>query len=171
MNPADTIGDKIATASATASRLQVHARQLETDRDAALEALSTLRTADVASRDAATAAQAEVLEALADYRAARRQSELLGTAMLERAEDNLRLTQEAFEAGKVGSPAITTAQDNLINVRRSYLDALGALILSVGSVLSKIILPGTIIPIGIITSLVGIPFFLFLVLRHKKASW
>ncbi|WP_168016398.1 FecCD family ABC transporter permease [Halomonas salinarum] len=47
----------------------------------------------------------------------------------------------------------------------------GALILSVGSVLSKIILPGTIIPIGIITSLVGIPFFLFLVLSHKKASW
>ncbi|MDV6318622.1 iron ABC transporter permease [Chromohalobacter sp. HP20-39] len=47
----------------------------------------------------------------------------------------------------------------------------GALILSVGSVLSKIILPGTIIPIGIITSLVGIPFFLFLVLNHKKASW
>ena len=47
----------------------------------------------------------------------------------------------------------------------------GALILSVGSVISKIIIPGTIIPIGIITSLVGIPFFLFLVLNHKKASW
>ncbi|MDN3523942.1 iron ABC transporter permease [Halomonas sabkhae] len=47
----------------------------------------------------------------------------------------------------------------------------GALILSVGSVLSKVIIPGTIIPIGIITSLVGIPFFLFLVLNHKKASW
>ncbi|PTL90155.1 iron-siderophore ABC transporter permease [Halomonas litopenaei] len=47
----------------------------------------------------------------------------------------------------------------------------GALILSIGSVLSKVILPGTIIPIGIITSLVGIPFFLFLVLNHKKASW
>ncbi|WP_355660537.1 FecCD family ABC transporter permease [Halomonas salifodinae] len=47
----------------------------------------------------------------------------------------------------------------------------GALILSVGSVLSKIIIPGTIIPIGIITSLVGIPFFLFLILSHKKASW
>ncbi|PXX94840.1 FecCD family ABC transporter permease [Halomonas sp. LBP4] len=47
----------------------------------------------------------------------------------------------------------------------------GALILSIGSVLSKIIIPGTIIPIGIITSLVGIPFFLFLVLSHKKASW
>ncbi|MBK80011.1 MAG: hypothetical protein CMQ43_03740 [Gammaproteobacteria bacterium] len=77
------------------------------------------------------AVRRQVLEALADYRAARRQSELLGTSMLERAEENLRLTREGFEAGKVGSPAITTAQDNLINVRRSYLDALGALILSV----------------------------------------
>ncbi|MFI0474200.1 FecCD family ABC transporter permease [Halomonas sp. HMF6819] len=47
----------------------------------------------------------------------------------------------------------------------------GALILSVGSVISKLVIPGTIIPIGIITSLVGIPFFLFLVLNHKKASW
>lgn len=47
----------------------------------------------------------------------------------------------------------------------------GALILSVGSVISKSVIPGTIIPIGIITSLVGIPFFLFLVLNHKKASW
>ncbi|GAB2789840.1 iron ABC transporter permease [Halomonas shantousis] len=47
----------------------------------------------------------------------------------------------------------------------------GALILSVGSVLSKVIIPGTVIPIGIITSLVGIPFFLFLVLNHRKAAW
>ncbi|NRB55029.1 MAG: iron ABC transporter permease [Salinicola sp.] len=47
----------------------------------------------------------------------------------------------------------------------------GALMLSVGSVLSKVIIPGTIIPIGIITSLVGIPFFLFLILNHKKNAW
>ncbi|WP_280562608.1 MULTISPECIES: iron ABC transporter permease [unclassified Chromohalobacter] len=47
----------------------------------------------------------------------------------------------------------------------------GALILSIGSVLSKVLIPGTVIPIGIITSLVGIPFFLFLVLNNKKASW
>lgn len=47
----------------------------------------------------------------------------------------------------------------------------GALILSIGSVLSKVLIPGTVIPIGIITSLVGIPFFLFLVLSNKKASW
>jgi iron complex transport system permease protein len=37
----------------------------------------------------------------------------------------------------------------------------------VGSILSKVILPGTIIPIGIVTSLVGIPFFLWLILSRK----
>ncbi|WP_438765904.1 FecCD family ABC transporter permease [Kushneria sp. TE3] len=47
----------------------------------------------------------------------------------------------------------------------------GALILSVGSVISKTLIPGTVIPIGIITSLVGIPFFLFLVLNQKKSTW
>ncbi|REC93440.1 FecCD family ABC transporter permease [Kushneria indalinina] len=47
----------------------------------------------------------------------------------------------------------------------------GALILSVGSVISKMLIPGTVIPIGIITSLVGIPFFLFLVLNQKKSTW
>ncbi|MTH76563.1 FecCD family ABC transporter permease [Paracoccus aestuariivivens] len=47
----------------------------------------------------------------------------------------------------------------------------GALILSVGSVLSKMIIPGTVIPIGIITSIVGIPFFLYLILSRRGASW
>lgn len=47
----------------------------------------------------------------------------------------------------------------------------GALILSVGSVLSKMIIPGTVIPIGIITSIVGIPFFLYLILSRRGTSW
>ncbi|WP_148252584.1 FecCD family ABC transporter permease [Aidingimonas lacisalsi] len=47
----------------------------------------------------------------------------------------------------------------------------GALILSIGSILSKTVMPGTIIPIGIVTSLVGIPFFLCLILSHKRALW
>ena len=47
----------------------------------------------------------------------------------------------------------------------------GALILSVGSILSKMVIPGTVIPIGIVTSLVGIPFFLYLILNRKAASW
>jgi len=47
----------------------------------------------------------------------------------------------------------------------------GALILSAGSILSKTIIPGTVIPIGIVTSLVGIPFFLYLILNRRAASW
>ncbi|MDB6454816.1 FecCD family ABC transporter permease [Falsirhodobacter sp. 20TX0035] len=47
----------------------------------------------------------------------------------------------------------------------------GALILSLGSILSKTVIPGTIIPIGIVTSLVGIPFFLYLILNRRVASW
>lgn len=44
----------------------------------------------------------------------------------------------------------------------------GALIMSASSILSKTILPGTILPIGIITSLIGIPFFLALIFRQVR---
>ncbi|MBM3606012.1 MAG: iron ABC transporter permease [Alphaproteobacteria bacterium] len=47
----------------------------------------------------------------------------------------------------------------------------GALILSVGSVLSKTIIPGTVIPIGIVTAIAGIPFFLYLILSRRGSSW
>lgn len=43
----------------------------------------------------------------------------------------------------------------------------GALLLSVASTISKIIIPGTIFPIGIITSIIGVPFFFILILRKK----
>lgn len=43
----------------------------------------------------------------------------------------------------------------------------GALILSLASVASKNIIPGVLIPVGIVTSLVGIPFFLSIVLRRN----
>ncbi|MBL1420687.1 MAG: iron ABC transporter permease [Alphaproteobacteria bacterium] len=47
----------------------------------------------------------------------------------------------------------------------------GALILSVASIISKMITPGIIYPIGMITSLIGVPFFLSLVLKQRKRSW
>ena len=47
----------------------------------------------------------------------------------------------------------------------------GALILSATSVLSKAILPGAVLPIGIITALVGVPFFATLILTHGRRSW
>lgn len=44
---------------------------------------------------------------------------------------------------------------------------LGALVLSMALVASKNIVPGTLIPVGIVTSLVGVPFFLSIILRHR----
>jgi iron complex transport system permease protein len=49
--------------------------------------------------------------------------------------------------------------------------AAGAIILSAASTLSKGITPGVIYPIGIITALVGVPFFLSLVLSIRRETW
>jgi iron complex transport system permease protein len=49
--------------------------------------------------------------------------------------------------------------------------AAGALILSIASTLSKAITPGVIYPIGIITALVGVPFFVSLILSIRKETW
>lgn len=43
----------------------------------------------------------------------------------------------------------------------------GALILSLASIASKLIVPGLILPIGIVTALIGIPLFLALVLTRR----
>ncbi|WP_312055443.1 iron ABC transporter permease [Pantoea brenneri] len=53
---------------------------------------------------------------------------------------------------------------------RFYLPAsalVGALVLSLASVASKNLIPGVIIPVGIVTSLIGVPFFLSIILRHR----
>jgi iron complex transport system permease protein len=44
----------------------------------------------------------------------------------------------------------------------------GALLLSLASVASKIILPGVIIPVGIVTTLVGVPIFVVLVFSRGR---
>lgn len=49
--------------------------------------------------------------------------------------------------------------------------AAGALMLSASHALSLSIRPGLAIPIGIITALVGVPFFLFIILTRKRALW
>lgn len=56
---------------------------------------------------------------------------------------------------------------------RFYLPAsalAGALILSLASLVSKNIIPGVLIPVGIITSLIGIPFFLAIILRTTSGG-
>ena len=47
----------------------------------------------------------------------------------------------------------------------------GALILSGTSIASKAITPGVVYPIGMITSLIGIPFFVSLILSQRKRHW
>lgn len=47
----------------------------------------------------------------------------------------------------------------------------GALMLSLTSIVSKSVLPGVVFPIGIITALVGVPFFISLILTNVRRSW
>ena len=46
--------------------------------------------------------------------------------------------------------------------------AFGALLLSIASVVSKLVMPGTVFPIGIITALIGVPFFAWLILSTGR---
>ncbi len=47
----------------------------------------------------------------------------------------------------------------------------GALILSLSSIASKTVSPGAIIPIGIITSFIGVPFFLAIMATRRRRFW
>jgi len=44
----------------------------------------------------------------------------------------------------------------------------GGLILSMASIASKALMPGVLIPVGIVTALVGIPFFMAIVMRNRR---
>lgn len=46
----------------------------------------------------------------------------------------------------------------------------GALMLSLASILSKAIVPGVVLPIGIITALVGVPIFMALIWRTRRLA-
>ncbi|TCV69430.1 MULTISPECIES: FecCD family ABC transporter permease [Neorhizobium] len=47
----------------------------------------------------------------------------------------------------------------------------GALLLSATSVVSKVLIPGAILPIGVITALVGVPFFFSLIFTNRRRAW
>ena len=47
----------------------------------------------------------------------------------------------------------------------------GALFLSSASVVSKFVAPGALFPIGIVTSLIGVPCFFALLLRSRRGYW
>ncbi|WP_241525850.1 FecCD family ABC transporter permease [Pseudophaeobacter leonis] len=47
----------------------------------------------------------------------------------------------------------------------------GAITMTGASVLSKLVSPGGVIPIGIVTALIGVPFLFFLILRGQRRHW
>lgn len=47
----------------------------------------------------------------------------------------------------------------------------GAILLSAASTGSKLIVPGAIFPIGIVTSLIGVPFFFSLIMKKGRGYW
>lgn len=48
---------------------------------------------------------------------------------------------------------------------------IGALVLVLADVASKAIQPGTVIPIGLVTTLIGLPIFMTLILRSRAELW
>lgn len=52
-----------------------------------------------------------------------------------------------------------------------YSASLGAMVLSAASILSKVIISGLIFPIGIVTALCGVPFFIWLIFARKMRHW
>lgn len=47
----------------------------------------------------------------------------------------------------------------------------GAVMLSATSVLSKTLIPGAILPVGVVTALVGVPFFVTLIFTNRRRAW
>ncbi|WP_129596202.1 FecCD family ABC transporter permease [Anaerophilus nitritogenes] len=45
---------------------------------------------------------------------------------------------------------------------------LGILLMTCASIISKLVIPGIIVPIGIVTSLIGVPFLIYMILRRAK---
>lgn len=92
------------------------------------EAQANLRKAQI-ERDALLLEVRVGLErAIDDYRVAKTRIEAVSGQVLASAEDNVRLTYEAFRAGEVGITAVSSAQESLLQARRAYLEARRAFI-------------------------------------------
>lgn len=73
--------------------------------------------------------------------------------------------------GFIGLVAPHIARRLIGEDHRFYLPAsalAGALVLSAAAIASKAVSPGAVVPVGIVTALVGVPFFLAIVLRTRS---
>jgi iron complex transport system permease protein len=76
--------------------------------------------------------------------------------------------------GFVGLVAPHVARMLIGEDQRGFLPAsalMGAVLLSLASVASKTLSPGAIFPIGIVTSVIGVPFFIWIVHCKRKNYW
>lgn len=74
--------------------------------------------------------------------------------------------------GFIGLVAPHIARNLVGEDQRFFLPSamfVGATFLSIASVLSKIIIPGALFPVGIVTSFVGVPFFFWIILARKNS--
>ncbi|CAM3780310.1 Hemin transport system permease protein HmuU [Vibrio aerogenes CECT 7868] len=62
---------------------------------------------------------------------------------------------------------ILVGEDQRFFLPLSFLT--GAFLLSTASVLSKVIVPGALFPIGIVTAIIGVPFFFWLIIRGRRS--
>jgi iron complex transport system permease protein len=44
----------------------------------------------------------------------------------------------------------------------------GGFVMVAASILSKILVPGSVVPIGIVTAIIGVPFMMSLILRRHR---
>lgn len=75
--------------------------------------------------------------------------------------------------GFIGLVAPHVARMLLGEDQRFFLPAamlVGAAFLSLSSVLSKVIIPGALFPVGIVTSFIGVPFFFWIILSNKRGQ-
>jgi iron complex transport system permease protein len=73
--------------------------------------------------------------------------------------------------GFVGIVAPNIARMLVGEDQRYYLPMsflVGAFLLSSASVLSKVIVPGALFPIGIVTAIIGVPFFFYLIINGRR---
>ncbi|WP_052367944.1 TolC family protein [Algiphilus aromaticivorans] len=92
------------------------------------QAVAGLEAARLQRETLAREVRLQVLSALSGLQAARQRVAAMSEEVVVAARENFRLTQRAFQAGELGAPALTAAQDTLINTRRDYLDALRELV-------------------------------------------
>ena len=64
---------------------------------------------------------------------------------------------------------VFVGEDQRVLIPASAL--VGAATLSLASVVSKSLMPGSVFPIGIVTSMIGVPFFVWLIVTSKRSHW